>query len=43
MLRAVFLTVGGARLLRPLVEAVAALIGLARDRRASVAVDPSRR
>jgi len=32
MLRAVFLTVGGARLFRPLVEAVAALIGLARDR-----------
>jgi len=35
MLRAVFLTVGGARLFRPLVEAVAALIGLARDRPAA--------
>jgi hypothetical protein len=34
-LRAVFLTVGGARHFRPLVEAVAALIGLARDRPAA--------
>lgn len=34
-LRAVFLTVRGARLFRPLVEAVAALIGLARDRPAA--------
>jgi len=32
LLRAVFLTVGGARVLRPLVEAVAALISLARGR-----------